>query len=65
MNVKALFWKHAAWIDFEELVNANWSVCELFALKFGNVLGLNEEKLEPLYEQFHEWETERTFFFTC
>ena len=54
MNVKALFWKHAAWIDFEELVNANWSVCELFALKFGNVLGLNEEKLELLYEQFHE-----------
>ena len=31
--------------------------CEFFALKFANVLGLDEEKLELLYEQFHEYKT--------
>ena len=30
--------------------------CEFFALKFA-VLGLDEEKLELLYEQFHEYKT--------
>ena len=25
MNVEALFWKHAVWVDFEEPANANWS----------------------------------------
>ena len=29
--------------------------CEFFALKFANVLGLDEEILELLYEQFHEY----------
>ena len=56
MNVEALFWKHAVWDDFEERANANWSDCEFFALKFA-VLGFHEEKLELLYEQFHEYKT--------
>ena len=57
MNVEALFWKHAVWADFEERANANWSDCEFFSLKFANVLGFHEEKLELLYEQFHEYKT--------
>ena len=53
-----LFWKHAVWIDFEERANANWSDYEFFlSLRFTNVLRLDEEKLELLYEQFHEYKT--------
>ena len=49
INGKTLFWKHAVWVDFEEHAYANWSHCEFFALKFANVLGLDEEKLGLLY----------------
>ena len=53
-----LFWKHAVWIDFEERANANWSDYEFFlSLRFTNVLRLDEEKLELLYEQFREYKT--------
>ena len=57
INVEALFWKYAVWFDFEERANANWADCEIFALRFDNVLGLDEEKLELLYEQFQEYKT--------
>ena len=57
INVEALFWKHAVWFDFEKRANANWADCEIFALRFDNVLGLDEEKLELLYEQFQEYKT--------
>ena len=50
MNIEALFWKDAVWIDFEEHANANWSDCESFASKFANVLGLDGEKLELLFD---------------
>ena len=57
MNVEALFWKHAVWVDFEVRANANWSDGDFVALRFTNVLGLDEEKLELLYEQFYEYKT--------
>ena len=57
MNAEVLFWKHAVWVDFEERASANWSYCEFFALKSANALGVDEEKLELFYEQFHEYKT--------
>ena len=57
MNVEALFWKHAVWLDFEKRANANLSDCEFFALKFADVLGLDEEKSKLLYDQFHAYKT--------
>ena len=62
MNVEVLFWKHAACVDFEERANVNWSDCEFFALKFANVLGLDEEKLELLHEHFYEYKTMMTSY---
>ena len=57
MNVEASFWKYVVWVDFGERANANWSDCEFVALRFTNVLGLDEEKLELLYEQFYDYKT--------
>lgn len=49
--------KHAVWFDFEESADANWSDWELFALRFANISGLDEEKLGLLYEQFREYKS--------
>ena len=34
MNVEALFWEHAVWVNFEERTNAHWYNCQFLSLWF-------------------------------